>query len=66
MIKDEPRFNPALEALLRDPLTRTMMDSDKVAMPALVALLADARRRLAQTQRAGAWPALAVDDEASD
>jgi hypothetical protein len=60
------RFAPALEDLLRDPLTARMMASDKVEMAALVALLAEARRRLAarvpQTQRAGARPALSSSD----
>ena len=60
------RFEPALEDLLRAPLTARMMASDNVEMSALVALLAEARRRLAardpQTQRAGAWPAPSSTD----
>jgi len=44
---DGNRFNPALEDLLRDPLTRRMMASDNVEMAALVALLTAVRRRLA-------------------
>jgi hypothetical protein len=44
---DSDRFNPALEEILRDPITRRLMDSDKVEMAALVALLTAARRRLA-------------------
>jgi hypothetical protein len=46
---DGDRFNPALEDLLRDPLTRRVMASDNVDMTALIALLAAARRRLADT-----------------
>ena len=60
------RFEPALEDLLRDPLTARMMASDKVEMAALVALLAEARCRLAarapQMQRAGARPAPSSTD----
>ncbi|HUA53455.1 MAG TPA: hypothetical protein VMB81_14890 [Candidatus Sulfotelmatobacter sp.] len=63
------RFEPALEDLLRDPLTARMMASDKVEMSALVALLADARcglaARVPQKQRAGARPAPASVDVAS-
>ena len=43
---DGERFNAALEELLRDPMTHRVMDSDKVEMAALVALLSAARRRL--------------------
>jgi hypothetical protein len=43
---DSARFNPALEEMLRDPITLRMMASDKVAMADLLALLAAARRRL--------------------
>lgn len=66
------RFDPALEDLLRDPLTARMMASDRVAMPTLVALLTETRSRLAarrrsempapQTQRAGSPPAPAKRD----
>jgi hypothetical protein len=49
---DGDRFNPVLEDMLRDPLTHRVMESDKVDMAALVALLAAARRRLAERAKA--------------
>ena len=60
------RFNPALEALLNDPLTWRMMQSDRVEMPALVGILAAARRRLAENERAGARPARSNGEGARD
>ncbi len=50
-IMDGDRTTPALEEMLRDPITHIMMASDKVGMADLVALLAEARRRLDAPQR---------------
>jgi hypothetical protein len=43
---DEAGFHPELTDLLADPITRFMMESDRVEMVALVALLKGARNRL--------------------
>lgn len=48
---ERDRFDPALEEMLRDPITLRVMASDKVVMADLVALLAAARRRLDGIER---------------
>ena len=45
-------FHPELAELLSDPITHRVMESDKVDMVALKALLAAARRRLAKRAEA--------------
>lgn len=52
---DGEPFTPALEALLRDPLTHQVMASDRVEMSALLALLSDKRRSL-QARRTAQHP----------
>lgn len=39
-------FHPELAELLSDPITHRVMESDRVSMPTLLALLQSARRRL--------------------
>jgi hypothetical protein len=50
-IMDGNRINPALEEMLRDPITHSVMASDRVGMAELIALLAAARRRLDESDR---------------